>query len=156
MISLEEVLKHIELNPNEYEIARYNDNEFIVKFMFAIDKGIQMWFKSCVDAKTHRYDVQDHRIQFLKHDGSGLLESVVMHNFYGTIPPAFKMVLNKNQNKKRVSFSDSTDDQGKKKQKESAKYVDNEGQIDSWILSQSEYREKLRGNTRHLQSTKVR
>jgi hypothetical protein len=70
------------------------DNEFVSQFLFAVDKRMQMWFKSIASANDCA-DVDDSPLNF-----SSLVDSVRYGNFHQRLPPTF-----------------SGNDEGKKRQK---------------------------------------
>jgi hypothetical protein len=81
------------------------------KFVFAVDKQMQVWFESISQAKV-RSDVDDSTLNFL-----GLVDSVQNGNFVQSLPPTFSKTI---YSKKRQSNTKSNSN-GIKKQKDNSK-----------------------------------
>lgn len=84
------------LNQLHLEIARNKtsfkseiavDEFFVAKFMFAVDRRVQRWLKSCEKAVNSRNEVNDSILDF-----DDVIEHVLNGTFSITLPPAFSKV----------------------------------------------------------------
>ena len=71
------------------ESAQHQDNLFVTKFCFALDTRFFRWMEQCKQAKD-REDVNDRLLNF-----STMLDSVLVDQFYQTLPSTMKLVSDK-------------------------------------------------------------
>jgi hypothetical protein len=63
------------------------DNFFATKFLFAIDKQVQCWLRSCKTAHNSHTQVNDKILQF-----KDLIDTVLNGTFHMNLPPSFAKV----------------------------------------------------------------
>jgi hypothetical protein len=105
LISLISVIEKYKL---PFKAKAIEDGIFASKFVFAVDKRMQLWFESISQAKVGS-DVDDSPLNF-----SGLVDSVRYGNFVQSLPPTFSKA---DDSKKRLA-DDNLNKDGKKKPKD--------------------------------------
>jgi hypothetical protein len=140
-----EVHNHLVRHYTIYEASLAEDQLFTAKFLFAIDTRIQIWLKMC-EIKEFREDVDDKLLNF-----DEVLNQVILRTFNITLPPSIKHVFEKKQAKRLDQDADGPGPKRKKgnerERDEKSSRILNDGKIDSWILSQDQYTNKLRHNS---------
>jgi hypothetical protein len=89
-----------------FKAKAIEEGDFVSKFVFAVDKQMQMLFKSISQAKV-RSDVDNSTLNF-----SGLVDSVWYGNFVQSLPPTFS----KMDNLKKLQSNSKPNSNGSKKQ----------------------------------------
>jgi len=113
------------LNQLHLEIARNKtsfkneiavDDFFVAKFMFAIDKRVQRWLKSCERAVNSRNEVNDNILNF-----DDVIKHVLNGTFTMTLPPTFSKVKMETTEKKDAESKhkggEGEEGKGRKKRK---------------------------------------
>ena len=141
-----EVHNHLVRHYPIYEASLAEDQLFTAKFLFAIDTRIQIWLKMC-EIKEFREDVDDKLLNF-----DEVLNQVILRTFSITLPPSIKHIFEKKHPKRTDQDSDGPGPKRKKgndrdRGEEKSSRIQNDGKVDSWILSQDQYTSKLRHNS---------
>ena len=83
--SLRSLQTMVERNRSVFKAREHLDEEFVSKFLLAVDTRYQMWLKQCRSA-ADRPDVDDSIIDY-----AHLVSQVLFGSFHITLPPTFKM-----------------------------------------------------------------
>ena len=89
---------HLEIarNKTSFKNEIAVDEFFVAKFMFAVDRRVQRWLKSCERAVNSRNEVSDSILDF-----DDIIEHVLNGTFLITLPPAFSKVKARRQRRRK-------------------------------------------------------
>ena len=122
------------------ESAQHRDNLFVTKFCFALDTRFFRWMEQCKQAKD-REDVNDQLLNF-----STMLDSVLIDQFYQTLPSTMKLVSDKPSHQTSAGVNSKPSKKQKTKNETEDRKVDNKKPVPAWICKESEdYREIFAG-----------
>ena len=139
-----ESLLRLELHKLLHTVAKYKknfrdaivlDEFFATKFLFAVDRRVQLFLSSC-KTEDSRYHVNDKFLDF-----NDIIESILFGTFQMILPPTFKKVIADESGTKRES--DDTAKAGGKKQKtgedkKKSVLVKNDSQHEAFKLKEGE------------------
>jgi hypothetical protein len=120
-LNLNQLLTMIGRNKKSFQDQIALDKFFAAKFLFAINKQVQRWLRSCKTAHNSRTQVNDRILQF-----EDLIDTVLNGTFHMNLPPSFVKVSGpaatssasiENKQADGKNKGGSEDGKGRKKQK---------------------------------------